>query len=154
MELHAKCTVFAEGCHGHLAKQLYSKFNLRTDCEPQSYAIGIKELWEIDPSKHHPGLVEHSVGWPLVIYSLFFIYFCFLLIFHFNLFYISVNLQERNTYGGSFLYHVTDENKSPLVAMGLVIGLDYSNTYISPYKEFQRWKHHPSIKPVLEGARR
>lgn len=68
MELHAKCTVFAEGCHGHLAKQLYSKFNLRTDCEPQSYAIGIKELWEIDPSKHHPGLVEHSVGWPLVIY--------------------------------------------------------------------------------------
>ena len=66
MELHAKCTIFAEGCHGHLAKQLYSKFNLRTNCEPQSYAIGLKELWEIEPSKHIPGRVDHTVGWPLV----------------------------------------------------------------------------------------
>lgn len=66
MELHAKCTIFAEGCHGHLAKQLYSKFNLRTSCEPQSYAIGMKELWEIDPAKHSPGRIVHTVGWPLV----------------------------------------------------------------------------------------
>jgi len=67
MELHAKCTVFAEGCHGHLAKQLYKKFDLRTDCQPQTYAIGMKELWEIDPAKHQPGLIEHTVGWPLVM---------------------------------------------------------------------------------------
>lgn len=67
MELHAKCTIFAEGCHGHLAKKLYKQFNLRTECEPQSYAIGLKELWEIDPAKHNPGQVEHTVGWPLVI---------------------------------------------------------------------------------------
>ena len=66
MELHAKCTIFAEGCHGHLAKGLYKKFNLRTECEPQTYAIGLKELWEIDPTKHHPGRIEHTVGWPLV----------------------------------------------------------------------------------------
>lgn len=67
MELHAKCTIFAEGCHGHLGKQLYKKFNLRTNCEPQTYAIGLKELWEVEPSKHKPGTVEHTVGWPLVI---------------------------------------------------------------------------------------
>ena len=67
MELHAKCTIFAEGCHGHLAKRLYKKFNLRTECEPQTYAIGLKELWEIDPAKHRPGQVEHTVGWPLVL---------------------------------------------------------------------------------------
>jgi electron-transferring-flavoprotein dehydrogenase len=66
MELHAKCTIFAEGCHGHLAKGIYKKFNLRTECEPQTYAIGLKELWEIDPAKHHPGRIEHTVGWPLV----------------------------------------------------------------------------------------
>ncbi|KAK4015103.1 hypothetical protein OUZ56_030093 [Daphnia magna] len=126
MELHAKCTIFAEGCHGHLAKMLYKKFNLRTECEPQTYAIGLKELWEIDPAKHHPGRIEHTVGWPL----------------------------ERTTYGGSFLYHVTDESKTPLIAMGLVIGLDYRNPFISPYKEFQRWKLHPSVKPLLEGAKR
>lgn len=66
MELHAKCTIFAEGCHGHLGKQLYKKFNLRANCEPQTYAIGLKELWEIEPSKHNPGTVEHTVGWPLV----------------------------------------------------------------------------------------
>lgn len=66
MEFHAKCTIFSEGCHGHLAKQLYKQFELRRDCEPQSYAIGLKELWEVDPSKHQPGLVEHTIGWPLV----------------------------------------------------------------------------------------
>lgn len=66
MELHAKCTIFSEGCHGHLAKQLYSNFNLRENCEPQSYGIGLKELWEIPAEKHRPGRVEHSLGWPLV----------------------------------------------------------------------------------------
>lgn len=66
MELHAKCTIFAEGCHGHLAKQLYRIFNLRERCEPQTYGIGVKEVWEIDPAKHKPGLVQHTVGWPMV----------------------------------------------------------------------------------------
>ena len=66
MEFHSKVTVFAEGCHGHLAKQLFRKFNLREKAEPQSYGIGFKELWEIDPQKHRPGRVEHTVGWPLV----------------------------------------------------------------------------------------
>lgn len=65
MELRAKCTVFAEGCHGHLAKQLYTKFNLRENCEPQTYGIGLKELWEVKPENHHPGRIEHTVGWPL-----------------------------------------------------------------------------------------
>nr|CAG4638291.1 EOG090X0279 [Cyclestheria hislopi] len=126
MELHAKCTIFAEGCHGHLAKQLYKQFNLRSNCEPQTYAIGMKELWEIDPAKHRPGRVEHTVGWPL----------------------------DKDTYGGSFLYHVTDENQSPMVSLGFVIGLDYKNPYLHPYKEFQRWKHHPSVASILEGGKR
>ncbi|KAF3838754.1 hypothetical protein F7725_010522 [Dissostichus mawsoni] len=90
MELHAKVTLFGEGCHGHLAKQLYKQFNLRENCEPQTYAIGLKEVWTIDEKKWRPGRVEHSVGWPL----------------------------NRHTYGGSFLYHL-DEGE-PLVAVGFV----------------------------------
>uniref|UniRef100_A0A8C5E3R5 Electron transfer flavoprotein-ubiquinone oxidoreductase n=1 Tax=Gouania willdenowi TaxID=441366 RepID=A0A8C5E3R5_GOUWI len=90
MELHAKVTLFGEGCHGHLAKQLYKQFNLRENCEPQTYAIGLKELWMIDEKKWRPGRVEHSVGWPL----------------------------NRNTYGGSFLYHLNEGE--PLVALGFV----------------------------------
>lgn len=66
MELHAKCTIFSEGCHGHLAKQLYKKFNLRENCAPQAYGIGLKELWELDPKNHKAGRVEHTIGWPLV----------------------------------------------------------------------------------------
>lgn len=124
MELHAKCTIFSEGCHGHLAKQLYQKFNLRANCEPQTYAIGLKELWEVEPSKHKPGTVEHTVGWPL----------------------------NNKTYGGSFLYHL-DEGE-PLVVVGFVIGLDYDNPYLNPFKEFQRFKLHPSVKPLFEGGKR
>ncbi|XP_071494609.1 electron transfer flavoprotein-ubiquinone oxidoreductase, mitochondrial-like [Diadema antillarum] len=124
MELHAKVTIFGEGCHGHLAKQLYNKFNLRENCQPQTYAIGLKELWEVEESKHHPGRVEHSIGWPL----------------------------NKNTYGGSFIYHL-DEG-APLVAAGFVVGLDYSNPYLSPFREFQRFKHHPSVKSTFEGGKR
>ncbi|GFX76156.1 electron transfer flavoprotein-ubiquinone oxidoreductase, mitochondrial [Trichonephila clavipes] len=124
MELHAKCTIFSEGCHGHLAKQLFKKFNLRANCEPQTYAIGLKELWEVEPSKHKPGTVEHTVGWPL----------------------------NHKTYGGSFLYHL-DEGE-PLVVVGFVIGLDYDNPYLNPFKEFQRFKLHPSVKPLFEGGKR
>lgn len=124
MELHAKCTIFAEGCHGHLTKQLIQKFDLRKDSEPATYGIGIKEIWEVDPAKHVPGTVEHTVGWPL----------------------------DKNTYGGSFLYHLNED--TPLVAVGFVVGLDYSNPYMSPFKEFQRFKHHPSIQPIFEGGNR
>jgi len=124
MELHAKCTIFAEGCHGHLAKQLMARYGLRDGVQPQTYGIGLKELWEVPWELHRPGRVEHTVGWPL----------------------------DRNTYGGSFLYHLQDE--SPLVALGFVIGLDYTNPYLSPFREFQRWKHHPSIAATLEGGTR
>ncbi|KAL3880192.1 hypothetical protein ACJMK2_032454, partial [Sinanodonta woodiana] len=123
MELHAKITIFGEGCHGHLSKQLFKRFDLRKNCEPQSYGIGLKELWEVDPSKHQPGLVEHTVGWPF----------------------------DKLTYGGSFLYHL---DEGPLVSIGVVVGLDYTNPYLNPFKEFQRFKHHPSVEAVLRGGRR
>lgn len=124
MEFHAKHTIFSEGCHGHLAKQLYDQFNLRENCQAQSYAIGLKEIWKIDPAKHNPGQIDHTVGWPLDIH----------------------------TYGGSFLYHLNEDE--PLIAVGLVVGLDYTNPYMSPYREFQRFKHHPSIAELLEGGER
>uniref|UniRef100_A0A6M2DR99 Electron transfer flavoprotein-ubiquinone oxidoreductase n=1 Tax=Xenopsylla cheopis TaxID=163159 RepID=A0A6M2DR99_XENCH len=124
MELHGKCTIFAEGCHGHLSKQLINKFNLRKDAEPQTYGIGIKEVWEVLPENHHPGRIEHSTGWPL----------------------------DHKTYGGSFLYHLNEP--TPLVAVGFVVGLDYTNPYLSPFKEFQRFKTHPAIRTTFEGGTR
>ena len=122
MELLAKYTFFAEGCRGSLGKQLDARFGLRDGADPPSYGIGIKELWEIEPARHVPGLVMHSAGWPL----------------------------DRETYGGSFLYHF-DEN---LVSVGFVVGLDYRNPYLSPYEEFQRYKHHPKVRAFLEGGKR
>lgn len=124
MEFHAKSTIFAEGCHGHLTKQVSKRLNLRAKCEPQSYGIGLKEVWEIQRDKHRPGAVEHTIGWPL----------------------------DKNTYGGSFLYHLNEE--TPMVAVGFVIGLDYSNPYLHPFKEFQRFKQHPAIRPTFEGGNR
>nr|WP_223827133.1 electron transfer flavoprotein-ubiquinone oxidoreductase [Undibacterium oligocarboniphilum] len=122
MELHAKYTLFAEGARGHLGKQLISQFDLNKGKNPQTYGIGIKELWEIDPAKHQPGLVIHSAGWPL----------------------------DSSTYGGSFLYHL--ENNQ--VAVGYVVGLSYENPYLSPYEEFQRYKTHPEIRKFFEGGKR
>ncbi len=122
IELHAKYTFFAEGVRGHLGKQLMERFHLRDGVEPQTYGIGIKELWEIDPEKHKQGLVMHTAGYPM----------------------------DRKTYGGSFLYHL--ENNQ--VAIGYVVGLDYENPYLSPYDEFQRYKSHPLIRRVLEGGKR
>jgi electron-transferring-flavoprotein dehydrogenase len=119
MELHAKYTVFAEGSRGHLGKQLIAKFKLDEGKDPQSYGIGIKELWEIDPARHQPGLALHSAGWPL----------------------------DNATYGGSFLYHM--ENNQVIV--GFVVGLDYSNPWLSPFEEFQRFKTHPNIRWYFEG---
>ena len=122
MELHAKYTFFAEGCRGHLGKQLQERYRLREGADPQVYGIGLKELWEIKPDKHQLGLVIHTAGWPL----------------------------DSATYGGSFLYHM--ENN--LVAIGYVVGLGYTNPYLSPYEEFQRYKTHPTIRAFLEGGKR
>jgi electron-transferring-flavoprotein dehydrogenase len=122
MELHAKYTLFAEGARGHLGRQLMAKFNLNDGKDPQTYGIGIKELWEIDPKMHQPGLVIHTAGWPL----------------------------DTKTYGGSFLYHL-DNNQ---VAVGYVVGLAYENPYLSPYEEFQRYKTHPEIRKFFEGGKR
>jgi electron-transferring-flavoprotein dehydrogenase len=122
MELHAKYTLFAEGSRGHLGRQLMAKFDLNDGKDPQTYGIGIKELWEIDPKMHQPGLVVHTAGWPL----------------------------DTKTYGGSFLYHL--ENNQ--VAVGYVVGLAYENPYLSPYEEFQRYKTHPEIRKFFEGGKR
>jgi len=122
MELRAAYTLFAEGCRGSLTKQVATRFNLREGRPPQTYALGIKELWEIPAAQHKPGLIEHSVGWPL----------------------------DRNTYGGSWLYH-WGEN---LVSYGFVVGLDYHNPWLSPFDEMQRCKTHPAMRKHFEGGRR
>lgn len=122
MELLAKYTIFAEGARGQLGRQLIEKFKLDQGRDPQSYGIGIKEMWEIDPAKSKPGLVIHTAGWPL----------------------------DADTYGGTFLYHL-DNN---LVVVGMVVGLDYANPWLSPFEEFQRYKTHPSIKPYFENGKR
>lgn len=122
MELRAKYTLFAEGARGHLGKQLISAYRLDEGRDPQTYGIGIKELWEIDPAKHQPGLVIHTAGWPL----------------------------DSDTYGGSFLYHL--ENNQ--VVVGYVVGLAYTNPYLSPFEEFQRYKTHSAIRGFFDGAKR
>ncbi|AZP71135.1 electron transfer flavoprotein-ubiquinone oxidoreductase [Pseudomonas poae] len=125
MELRGKYTLFAEGCRGHIGKQLIQRFKLDSDSDVQHYGIGLKEIWEIDPAKHQPGLVVHTAGWPLDIMS------------------------NENT-GGSFLYHL--ENNQ--VVVGLIVDLSYSNTFLSPFDEFQRLKHHPVLAQYLEGGKR
>jgi electron-transferring-flavoprotein dehydrogenase len=122
VELRAKVTVFAEGCRGSLTKDLEAKFDLRKDAQPQTYGIGIKELWEVPAENHEQGRIIHTVGWPL----------------------------PQDTYGGSFMYHL-DNNQ---ITIGFVVGLDYSNPWLSPFEEFQRFKTHPSIAPFLKGGRR
>ncbi len=123
MHLRARVTIFGEGCRGHLTRGLEAKFKLRAACEHQTYGIGLKELWEVDPSKHQPGLIQHTVGWPI----------------------------KADTYGGSFLYHLVD-NGQPLVSIGYVVALDYTNPYMNPYRTFQQFKHHPMVASVLEGG--
>jgi len=122
VELLGKYTLFAEGARGNLGRQLLGRFKLLEGRDPQTWGIGIKEVWEIDPARHQPGLVVHSAGWPL----------------------------DSATYGGGFLYHF--ENN--LVSIGLVVGLGYSNPYLEPFQEFQRYKTHPTIRPFLEGGKR
>ena len=122
MELRARQTIFAEGCRGSLTKTLFEHFDLRSGVDPQVYGIGIKELWEIDPEKHHPGQITHTVGWPM----------------------------DQSTYGGSWLYHLEDN----LLSVGFVVGLSYSNPYLSPFDEMQRFKTHPAVCDLFAGGRR
>ncbi len=123
MELHGKYTLFGEGCRGHLGKQLIEKFNLNEGKEPQHYGLGIKEIWKVPAEQHQEGLVVHTAGWPLA---------------------------ENGAAGGSFLYHIEDNQ----VVCGLITDLSYDNPYLSPFDEFQRYKHHPVIKQYLEGGER
>jgi len=120
IDIKAPVTVLAEGCRGHLTKQLIAKFHLDKDADPQTYGIGIKELWQLPPGRVEPGKVVHTIGWPL----------------------------DENTYGGSFLYHLDNDR----VAIGFVTGLDYQDPMLSPFEAFQQLKHHPVIKPLLEGG--
>jgi electron-transferring-flavoprotein dehydrogenase len=122
MELHAKYTLFAEGCRGQLGKQLEERFQLRQGKDPQVFGLGIKELWEIAADRHQSGLVIHTGGWPM----------------------------DAKTYGGGFMYHM--ENN--LVSVGLVVGLGYTNPYLSPFQEFQRLKTHPAFRDFLERGKR
>ncbi|PIA29623.1 hypothetical protein AQUCO_05800030v1 [Aquilegia coerulea] len=122
VELKGRITLLAEGCRGSLSQKIMGDYNLRekVQAQHQTYALGIKEVWEIDESKHTPGSVLHTIGWPL----------------------------DHKTYGGSFLYHMKDRQ----VSVGLVVALDYHNPYLNPYEEFQKLKHHPAIKRLLEGG--
>lgn len=122
MKLRARYTLLAEGSRGHLGKRAEEYFSLRTDQDPQHYAIGLKELWEIAPDHHHPGLVTHTAGWPLT----------------------------SDTHGGGFMYHLDNG----LVATGFVVGLEYSNPWLSPFREFQRFKTHPAIRALFESGTR
>ena len=128
MELHAKYTLFAEGCRGHLGKSLEAKFNLRANADPQTYGLGIKELWEIDPAKHQAGLVVHSAGWPL----------------------------GSDTYGGSFLYHLEDNLVSVGFVVGLNYSNPHLSPYeeFQRYKTHPAIRHFlEGGKRVAYGAR-
>jgi electron-transferring-flavoprotein dehydrogenase len=139
MAFRARVTLLAEGAHGSLTKQAVRAFDLRKDADPQTYGIGLKEVWRVDPALHVPGHVTHTVGWPL----------------------------DARTYGGGWAYHMADG----LVSLGLVVGLDYANPHLSPYRELQvcpfspfsaghalntsqRMKHHPMYRALLAGGTR
>ena len=121
MEFRARVTLFAEGCHGSLTKQVIKRFDLRRDSQPQTYGLGLKEVWEVQPDNFRKGEVVHTMGYPL----------------------------PSSTYGGGWLYHFGEN----LVSLGLVVGLDYSNPWLSPYGEFQKMKHHPIYKSVIQGGK-
>ena len=121
IELKAKFTVLAEGCRGHLGKQIISKYNLDEGKDPQHYGIGFKEVWDLRSDLHEEGLVVHTLGWP-----------------------------AKGTVSGSYFYH--GENNQAFI--GYVVPLDYKNPHLSPYDEFQQWKHQASIDKYLEGGKR
>jgi len=119
-DVHARTTVVAEGARGSLAKQLIRRFALEERACPQTYALGLKELWQLPEGRAEPGLIQHTFGWPL----------------------------DSRTYGGSFIYHLDAER----VYVGFVVGLDYEDPRLAPFEAFQQFKHHPSVKPLLEGG--
>ncbi|MEM9302806.1 MAG: electron transfer flavoprotein-ubiquinone oxidoreductase [Pseudomonadota bacterium] len=121
-ELRARYTIFAEGCRGHLGKQLEQRYNLREGADPQHYGLGCKEVWRVPKEQHKPGLVVHTLGWPL----------------------------DNSTGGGGWIYHYGDD----LVSVGMVVSLAYENPHLSPFEEFQRWKHHPEVRRHIEGGER
>jgi electron-transferring-flavoprotein dehydrogenase len=122
MDLRGTYTLISEGCRGSLAKKLMAQFNLREGIDPQSYGLGIKELWEVPAEIHKPGFVMHTIGWPV----------------------------DSSTYAGSWMYHFGDR----LVSFGYVVGLDYSNPWLSPFEEMQRLKTHPYMRKFFAGGRR
>lgn len=139
MRFLAKVTLLAEGAHGSLSKTVINRFDLRRNADPQTYGMGIKEVWRVDEGQYRPGEVVHTMGWPL----------------------------DWKTYGGGWVYHMADG----LVSLGLVVGLDYANPYLSPYRElqvhlfcllimpglqffFQRMKHHPYFSKLLANGER
>lgn len=122
MELHGRYVFLSEGVRGSLSKEVIAKYDLTSNSDVQKYGIGMKEIWEIDPAKHKPGSVTHTMGWPL----------------------------NSNAGGGSFIYHM-DNNQ---VYVGFVVHLNYANPYLSPYMEFQRFKHHPVVADLLRGGKR
>lgn len=122
VDLFASVILLAEGARGSLSKKIIQKYALDKNSDPQTYGLGVKELWQIDPSKSQPGKIIHTVGWPL----------------------------DHETYGGGFLYHLNNN----LVSVGFVVGLDYANPSLDPYQELQRFKLHPAIKDIFEGAKR
>ena len=124
VEVRGRQTVLAEGARGSLTEQLVHEFDLRDGKQPQAYGLGLKEVWQVPPEQFQSGLVQHTLGWPLQ------------------------DSPFSQTFGGSFLYH-QDPN---LVLVGMVVGLDYANPYLNPYKEFQRFKTHPAIRRHLEGG--
>jgi len=122
IELHAKQVLLSEGCRGSLSKFAINHFQLNETAQAQTYALGVKEIWQIAPEFHQQGLVQHSIGWPL----------------------------DNKTYGGSFIYHMTGHK----ILVGFVVGLDYQNPYLSPFKEMQRFKTHPLFKPMFASGKR
>ena len=124
VELHARQTLFAEGARGSCSEFLMEHFDLRKGVQPQSYGLGIKEVWEVPEETFQKGLVQHTLGFPLQ------------------------SSPMDNIFGGTFLYH----QEPNLVLAGLVVGLDYKNPYIHPYKEFQKWKTHPDVSKHFKGG--
>eukprot|EP00759_Apiculatamorpha_spiralis_P034886 PhF_6_TR35992/c0_g1_i1/m.52126/K00311/ETFDH; electron-transferring-flavoprotein dehydrogenase len=134
MIFRAKQTILCEGCRGSVTKQLFKQFDLRKNCDPQTYALGVKEVWDVGAAgsgQHKPGYVMHTLGWPLV-----------------------KSEGHCNSYGGSFMYHTTaNEGKDGLISLGFVVGLDYCNPYVRPYMELQKFKTHPFIRSQLENGK-
>ncbi|KXU81158.1 electron transfer flavoprotein-ubiquinone oxidoreductase [Aeromonas enteropelogenes] len=126
MALLGRYTLFAEGARGHLGKQLIAQFGLENSAQPQHYAIGFKELWQLPAGQSHAGRVLHGSGWPLGKEG------------------------SNHSHGGFYLYHMEGDQ----VAVGLIVDLNYQNPWLSPFDEFQRLKHHPLIAEILKGGER